>query len=34
MYTVNETYKNIEAEFKPRSKWDHGVKARRVSQYR
>lgn len=26
MYTVNETYKNIEAEFKPRSKWDHGVK--------
>lgn len=21
MYTVNETYKNIEAEFKPRSKW-------------
>lgn len=26
MYTVNETYKNIEAEFKPRSKWGHGVK--------
>lgn len=26
MYTVNETYKNIEAEFKPRSKWDQGVK--------
>jgi hypothetical protein len=26
MYTVDETYKNIEAEFKPRSKWDQGVK--------
>ena len=26
MYTVDETYKNIEAEFKPRSKWGHGVK--------
>lgn len=26
MYAVNETYKNIEAEFKPRSKWGHGVK--------
>lgn len=26
MYTVNETYKNIEAEFKSRSKWGHGVK--------
>lgn len=26
MYTVNEPYKNIEAEFKPRSKWGHGVK--------
>lgn len=23
MYTVNESYKNIEAEFKPRSKWGH-----------
>lgn len=26
MYTVDETYKNIEAKFKPRSKWDQGVK--------
>lgn len=26
MYTVDETYKNIEAEFKPRSKWNQGVK--------
>lgn len=26
MHTVDETYKNIEAEFKPRSKWGHGVK--------
>lgn len=26
MYSIDETYKNIEAEFKPRSKWDQGVK--------